>query len=89
MGSAVQNSTFSEHGFVAYQIKGMNTRLLGGVEGQIIFESSHVAYQNKEKEVLTNTEAKLFVLTHTPDLRVRLKGQILKLYRLVFLFCFY
>ena len=73
-------------------ILSLHTHSTPGVGSKVksFFESSHVAYQNKGKEVLTNTEAKLFVLTHTPDLRVRLKGQILKLYRLVFcLFCFF
>ena len=59
-GIKIQNSKFSEHGHVAYQIKGnddcsnMKAHILffsraispwGWVKGQHISESSHVAYQ--------------------------------------------
>ena len=38
----------------------------------------------KGKEVQTNVEANVFDLTHTPDIWVTLKCQILILYRVIF-----
>ena len=87
MGSKGQNSTFSEHGDVAHQIKGMEHRapckhilppyttlnLSVGLKGKNNSECGHVAYQFKGKEITTS---KHFDLIHTPRLWVSLKSDI-------------
>ena len=82
MGSVGQNSTFSEHGHVAYQVKEnhecsiMNarrppipSRTIGmGSVGQnlTILEHCHVAYQIKGNQECSNMEANILPTYPTP-----------------------
>ena len=83
LGSVGQNSTFSEHGHVAYQLKEDHecsimdacrpptpSRTMGmGSVGQnlTILEHGHVAYQIKGNQECSNMEANILPTDPTPD----------------------
>ena len=91
VGRKGQNTTFSEHGHIAYQIKWKHecSNILtqtfdpwGGVKGQTIFffESSHVAYQIRRKWSIEQNASTYSVLTHTlaPGVGSKVKKNSLK-----------